>query len=280
VDGAIAGLKNDQKKLDSIENLFAGMNLSYAATGLPTGTDAVEKFLFDGRKGHCELFAISFASALRLAGLPARLVGGYYGGDYNEMAGYYVISEKRAHVWVEVWLKGKGWVSNDPSRFAVNFDESFSGKHPGFNIRLKLLLDSLSYYWNRLVINYDFESQLTAVSRAGAELKGLKEVKISGRKIAETTAWLLLVAGGILLLRIKRISPEERLLKRFKRAVLVKYGIEISPASGLHEAVCSIDDKKVQEFVDLYSEVIYRDKMLSRREMDTLEKLLNDIKRI
>ena len=83
------------------------MGLSYAATGLPTGADAVEKFLFDGKKGHCELFAVSFASALRLAGLPARLVGGYYGGDYNDMAGYYVITEERAHVWVEVWIRGK-----------------------------------------------------------------------------------------------------------------------------------------------------------------------------
>ena len=278
VDRTIAGLKNDQKKLDSIENLFAGMNLSYAATGLPTGTDAVEKFLFDGKKGHCELFAISFASALRLAGLPARLVGGYYGGDYNEMAGYYIITEKKAHVWVEIWLNGKGWVSVDPSRFAVNFDESFSGKHPGFNLRLKLFLDSLSYYWNRLVINYDFENQLNAVSRAGAELKGLKGVKISGRKIAETIAWLALVSGGIVLLRIKRISPEERLLKRFKRAVLVKYGIEIPSTSGLHEAVRAIDETEVQEFVDLYSEVIYRDKKLTGKEREVLGRLLKDIK--
>jgi len=279
VASAVAGRQSGQKRLAAIENLFTGLNLSYAATGLPTGADAVEQFLFGGKKGHCELFAISFASALRLAGLPTRLVGGYYGGDYNKLAGYYVITEERAHVWVEVWLEGTGWVSVDPSRFAVNFAESFSAKRPGYDLRLRLFLDSLSYYWNRLVINYDFESQFTAASRAGAELKGLKEVKISGRKVAETIVWLLLVGGGVLLLRIKRISPEERLLQRFKRTVLVKYGIAIPPTSGLHEAVRTIDNPAVKEFVATYTGVLYRDRKLTKTERQLLAQLLKEINR-
>ncbi len=273
----VAGLRGDQERLDAIENLFAGMNLSYAATGLPTGADAMEKFLFGSKKGHCELFAVSFATALRLAGLPARLVGGYYGGDYNDMAGYYVITEERAHVWVEVWLSGKGWVTVDPSRFAVNFEESFSGMRPGYDLRMRLFLDSLSYYWNRMVINYDFESQFTAASKAGAGLKGLKEVKISGRKISIAIAWLLLVGGGIILLRSSHISPEQRLLKRFKKLILVKYGMDIPPASGLHEAVRSIDNQSVKEFVAIYTGVLYRDKKLTKGEIIQLEQLLKSI---
>jgi len=274
---AVAGRQSGEEKLAAIEDLFVGLNLSYAATGLPTGADAVAQFLFSGKKGHCELFAISFASALRLAGLPARLVGGYYGGDYNELAGYYVISEERAHVWVEVWLEGTGWVSSDPSRFAVNFEESFSGKRPGYDLRLRLFLDSLAYYWNRLVINYDFESQLTAVSKAGAELKGLKEVKFEWRKILQTIAWLLLVSGGFLLLKIRSISPEERLLQRFKRTVLTKYGIDIPPTSGLHEAVRFIDNPAVKEFVTTYTGVLYRDRKLTGEERLRLTQLLREM---
>jgi protein-glutamine gamma-glutamyltransferase len=112
VTGAVAGMQQDQKKLDALEAAFAGIGLSYASSNLPTGPDAIDKFLFESKKGHCELFAVSFAAALRLAGLPTRLVGGYYGGDYNEMAGYYVVTEERAHIWVEVWIEGQGVVDN------------------------------------------------------------------------------------------------------------------------------------------------------------------------
>lgn len=279
VTAATTGLSEDRARVAALEDLFTGMGLSYAATGLPTGAAAVENFLFNGKKGHCELFAISFATALRLAGLPARLVGGYYGGDYNEIAGYYVISEERAHVWVEVWLAGQGWRTVDPSRFANNFEESFSSKRSPSALRLRLFLDSLSYYWNRMVINYDFESQFSAASRAGAELKGLKTIKFEKTKILRTLLWLLLVAGGLLFLTMKRSTPEERLLKRFKRLVLRKYGIEIPPASGLHEAVKSLDNPAVQEFVTLYCKVLYRDRKLSKEEILLMSNLLTDISR-
>ncbi|HXC92460.1 MAG TPA: transglutaminaseTgpA domain-containing protein, partial [Geobacteraceae bacterium] len=191
VSGAVAGLRQDRKKLDALETAFANIGLSYASSNLPTGPDAIDKFLFEGKKGHCELFAVSFATALRLAGLPARLVGGYYGGDYNEMAGYYIVTEERAHVWVEVWIEGDGWMTIDPSRFAVNFEEGVSRKRSGYELRVRLFLDSLAYYWNRMVITYDFESQFSAASKAGAELKGLREVKIPKRKIMLAVAVLL-----------------------------------------------------------------------------------------
>lgn len=279
IAAAVTNRKTDQDKVASIENLFAGLGLAYSPTGLPTGADALEKFLFRSKKGHCELFAVSFATALRLAGLPARLVGGYYGGDYNEMAGYYIISEERAHVWVEVWLSGKGWVMIDPSRFAVNYTESFSPKRSTYQLQLRLFLDSLAYHWNRLVINYDFESQLSAVSRAGAELQGFKTVKLEGRTIVKVIAGLLLLVGSFLFLTMKRLSPEERLLKHFKRIVLQKYGIDIPASSGLNEAVKSLDNQKIQEFVDRYCEALYRDRALKRDERAALEQLLKKIRK-
>jgi transglutaminase-like putative cysteine protease len=279
VSGAVAGLEQDQQKLDALETAFANIGLSYASSDLPTGPDAIDKFLFQSKKGHCELFAVSFATALRLAGLPARLVGGYYGGDYNEMAGYYIITEERAHIWVEVWIEGRGWLTVDPSRFAVNFEEGFSRKSSAYELRLRLFLDSLSYYWNRMVITYDLESQFSAVSRAGSELRGLKEVKIPKRTIALTVAALLLLGGGILLLTGKRKTPEERLLHRFKRVVQRRYGVDIPLSSGLHEATAGVDNPAVRQFVDIYSGVLYRDRRLTREERDTLERLLKEMNR-
>jgi hypothetical protein len=279
VSSEAAGIIDDRKKLEGVESIFVSLKPSYSATGLPTGADAVEQFLFRGKKGHCELFAVSFATALRLAGLPARLVGGYYGGDYNEMAGYYIVTEEMAHVWVEVWLEGSGWVTVDPSRYAVNFEEGFSRKRSGYALRGRLFLDLLSYYWNRMVITYDFESQFMAASRAGAELKGLKEVKLDLRKIAITIAWLLLLTGGFFLFAMKRRSAEEQLLKRFKRVILVKYGIDIPSSSGLHEAVSHIDNPAVKEFVDIYTGALYRDRKLAKEEKILLAGLLKRINR-
>lgn len=275
----IAGLQNDRQKFDALESAFAGIGLSYASTGLPTGPDAIDKFLFESRKGHCELFAVSFATALRLAGLPTRLVGGYYGGDYNEMAGYYVVTEERAHIWVEVWIEGSGWLTVDPSRFAVNFEENVSRRPSATGLRLRLFLDTLSYYWNRAVITYDLESQFSAVSRAGSELRGLKEVKIPKRKIATAVALLLALAGGVLLLTAKRVTPEEKLLQRFRRLVQRRYGVEISASAGLHEAIAGIGEPTVREFVDIYTGVLYRDRRLTKEEIDLLGHLLKKIDR-
>jgi transglutaminase-like putative cysteine protease len=280
VSRVVAGLQSDRRKLDALESAFAGIGLSYASTGLPTGPDAIDKFLFEARKGHCELFAVSFATALRLAGLPARLVGGYYGGDYNEMAGYYVVTEERAHIWVEVWIEGSGWLTVDPSRFAVNYEEAVSRRPSAGELRLRLFLDSLSYYWNRAVITYDLESQFSAVSRAGSELRGLKEVKIPKRKVASVVIVLLVLAGGVLLLTAKRATPEEKLLQRFRRVVRRKYGIEILPSSGLHEAVAHLDSPELSRFVDIYTSALYRDRRLTKEEIVLLRQLLKEIQNV
>src|SRR6185369_181151 len=216
---------------------------------------------------------------LRLAGLPSRLVGGYYGGDYNEMAGYYIVTEERAHVWVEVWIEGNGWMTVDPSRFAVNFEEDFSRKHSDYELRMRLFLDSLAYYWNRMVITYDFESQFSAASKAGAELRGLREVKIPKRKIMLAVAVLLVIGGGIVLLTGKRTTPEERLLMRFKKIVQRRYGVDVPPATGLHEAISGIENQAIRKFVDIYTGSLYRDKRLTKQEIDLLEKLLTKIAR-
>ncbi|NVN98488.1 MAG: DUF3488 domain-containing transglutaminase family protein [Geobacteraceae bacterium] len=276
---AVTGIRENKQKLDAIENIFAKMNLSYASSGLPTGANALENFLFDAKKGHCELFAISFATALRLAGLPSRLVGGYYGGDYNELAGYYVISEEKAHVWVEVWIDGSGWITVDPSRFAVNFEESVSRKRTDFSLKMRLALDSLSYYWNKAVITYDFESQLSAAVRVSQGFQGIREIRFNLRKAAPYLALPLLLALLFMLLTTKRKTPEERLLAKFKRVTKARYGILFSPSSGLHEAVAHLDNADVREFVATYTAAIYRDRKLTEAEIEQLSETVRRIRK-
>lgn len=272
----VSGINSDRKKLEAVEDIFAASNLSYASSGLPIGPEALDQFLFSDRKGHCELFAVSFATALRLAGLPTRLVGGYCGGSYNEIANYYVITEDRAHVWVEVWIQGEGWVNIDPSRYAVNFEESILQKESAPDLKIRLILDSLSYYWNRMVITYDFENQFNAVSRAGTSFRNLKEMKIPFKSIIISLAGIFLAGFGISLLTDRK-SPEQRLLERFKKTILAGYGVVIEPTSGLHEATASIHDENVKEFVTILTGALYRDRQLNSMEKRTLYRLLEQI---
>ena len=80
------------------------------------GRDAVDEFLFDTRKGFCEHFSSAFVYVMRAAGLPARVVNGYQGGEFNPVDGYFTVRQSDAHAWSEVWLgPQRGWTRFDPT---------------------------------------------------------------------------------------------------------------------------------------------------------------------
>ncbi len=83
--------------------------------GTYVGADPLEEFLFERRRGFCEHFAASFATLMRAAGVPARLVLGYQGGRLNWLGSHLTILQSDAHSWCEVWLAGRGWHRVDPT---------------------------------------------------------------------------------------------------------------------------------------------------------------------
>lgn len=90
---------------------------SFDMTPVNISLDPTVDFLLNKQKigGYCEYFASAMIMFCRSVGIPARMVTGYHGGDYNSIAGYYVVRQKFAHTWVQVWLPGRGWHSFDPS---------------------------------------------------------------------------------------------------------------------------------------------------------------------
>ncbi|MCD8492000.1 MAG: transglutaminase domain-containing protein, partial [Geovibrio sp.] len=122
---------------------------------------------------------------LRRNGVPARLVGGYAGGYYNGAGGYYAVPQRNAHVWVEAYIDGKGWRRIDPTPAAPS---AFSGGDRTFAFRMRLLADTVNFYWNAFVINYDFSKQVKAVRsvRSAAE-----KLRTDYRAIALRTLALL-----------------------------------------------------------------------------------------
>jgi len=82
----------------------------------------IEHFISQTRRGHCEMFASALALAARSLGIPARVVNGYFGGEWNEAGGFLIIRQQHAHAWTEVWLDER-WRRFDPtpaSRWALS----------------------------------------------------------------------------------------------------------------------------------------------------------------
>ncbi len=106
----VAGLSSEEERVKALMKFTKFGEYQYSLKGLPVSKTPLEDFLFKSKRGNCEYFASSLAVMLRMAGIPARLVGGYRGGYYNRTANYYMVLQKNAHVWVEAFVEGKGWV--------------------------------------------------------------------------------------------------------------------------------------------------------------------------
>jgi transglutaminase-like putative cysteine protease len=161
---------------------FRANKLAYTLDPLPFGRDDVDSFLFDTRQGFCEHFAAAFVVTLRAAGVPARVVTGYQGGEINAVDGSFVVRQSDAHAWTEVWLAGKGWQRIDPTAASAprRIDSGLAGALPGMD-RLPLLvrsdlpwlrtlrdnLEAIDNRWNQWVLGYNPARQQALLSALG-----------------------------------------------------------------------------------------------------------------
>jgi len=196
------------------------------------GSNSVDEFLFDSKKGFCEHFASSFVFMLRAAGIPARVVVGYQGGELNPYERYLLVRQYDAHAWAEVWLDGKGWVRYDPT-FAVapqrildGFRNAFDNKdelkfpilslarypHVALLNALRLQWDRVNYDWSRWVLSYDSERQINFMTQLFGEYS---VARVAGFFISITTIFLLLTYG--FLLWQERDKTPDPVLRKYRK---------------------------------------------------------------
>ena len=266
-----------EETIARLEEFFTAQGLSYATTDLPSSGDPVDEFLFEKKRGYCEFFASSFALMLRMAGVPSRLVGGYYGGEYNGLGGYYLITEDAAHVWVEA-LVGDRWLRIDPSRLARNADTSLLSLSRRGLSTVQGLADAVDYYWNRAVVSYDLGRQVQLLRQTGFQLRRVQAPSDLKAVLPIATALLAGAAALVFLLRFRRFSREERLLREFLRKVRKNHHIgEIPPSVGLEKLARQLDDPACLEFVRIYNRAVYRDRKLKNEEVKRLRELIGEI---
>lgn len=114
--GITAGAETDIEKVRAIED-WMDDNTEYSldAPLSPPGVDVVDDFLFESRLGWCEQIASSLVVMARLSGVPARLATGFTQGTWDPVANRFVVRERDAHAWAEVWFPDVGWVTFDPT---------------------------------------------------------------------------------------------------------------------------------------------------------------------
>lgn len=207
--------------------------------------DPVDEFLFDSRRGFCEHYASAFTAMMRLAGIPARVVTGYQGGEMNPLADYMIIRQADAHAWSEVWLQGAGWVRVDPTAVIpperIEAQADLRRRQPD-NARAREALqadwlyrglsqarfawDAVNNRWNLWVVGFNQKRQASLFSAFG-----IPEMHWQG--LAALLAAGLGLVVGILALRLFRPQPRERdpvqqLYRRFCRR-LTRLGFRRAP---------------------------------------------------
>ncbi|WP_197341451.1 DUF3488 and DUF4129 domain-containing transglutaminase family protein [Ralstonia solanacearum] len=149
--------------------LFSGAPFAYTLEPEPLQGEQIDDFLFRTRRGFCEHYAGSFVFLMRAAGVPARVVVGYQGGEVNAVSGDIIVRQSDAHAWAEVWLQGRGWVRVDPTAAVApqRVARGLAGAVPASEFRSRRVeepawlrsvrwgLDGLISGWNRWVLGYD-----------------------------------------------------------------------------------------------------------------------------
>jgi len=112
-----AGATNPYDKASAIEDYLRSGVFTYTLKPkqAPQGTDPLYYFLHDSHQGYCQYFAMAMGEMLRSIGIPTRLVTGYGKGTYDDITHRTIVKNEDAHVWVESYFPGYGWIPFEPT---------------------------------------------------------------------------------------------------------------------------------------------------------------------
>ena len=173
--------------------------------------DSIDDFLFNSKRGFCGHFASAFVALMRAAGVPARVVTGYQGGEWNPVGGYYIVRQSDAHAWAEVWIDGRGWQRVDPTavvaperllRAASAFsasDEQVSSQMLAsldFFSRLRMRWDAANTWWRDRVLDFNLNSQLGLLEVLGVRSPSVRHLGWAlAAGLSVWLAWLAIQFG-------------------------------------------------------------------------------------
>lgn len=208
---------------------------------------SVDEFLLRERRGHCEYFAAGMVALMTALEVPARIAGGFYGGRFNPLTGYFVIRREDAHAWVEVW-DGGHWVTFDPTPASLR-----PGRSDGNWLRMyaAALSDSINYFWDRYILTFGLGDQVTlameVISRVRDTFRSLHSVADFARhfdvaRLLRRVAVLISVALLVFLVFRRRRSLFDLLAAHLRQR-----GVNVGPSTTMEEALALLRREKPDE---------------------------------
>jgi transglutaminase-like putative cysteine protease len=162
---------DDQQKAERVERFLKRGAYTYSLVQPDVGKRwPLEAFLFDEKRGHCEYYSSAMAIMLRAISVPTRNVTGFVGGQFNPYGNYYALRQGDAHSWVEVYVKGRGWVTFDPTPTS----RADAGPRSGLWSDLNALIDAIRTRWMTSVVGYDLRAQVGLLHKIGRLLAALR----------------------------------------------------------------------------------------------------------
>ncbi len=239
--------------------------------------DPIIQFLFDTHKGWCEHFASAFVLLLRSIDIPARVVGGYIGGQWNAVGHYYLVRQSDAHTWAEVWQNGKGWVRFDPTPVSHKSYSRF------FLIKF---MDYLRLRWYAYIINYDFTLQhrlIRHITRCAFHPKWTIRLSKTDFKVP-LKGTIIAIGLCLSLFFVYRYYVPLNYYQRLKH-ILATHGFEIKPHQTGTELARMVSEKEpkqgklIIEFIKTWYEIRYGGVPVDREKKQYLKQILRQIKR-
>jgi transglutaminase-like putative cysteine protease len=197
---------DDRDLVRSVLEMLHTQDYYYTLSPPPLGRDSVDEFLFATRRGFCGHYASSFAALMRAAGIPARVVTGYYGGAFNRYADYWIVRQSDAHAWDEIWIDGSGWQRVDPTaaidprridRGLQDQQAAISGVDIDLRTQLswfedlRLRVDALRQAWRDRVLRYNQDAQQALLARLNVpNPDAQKLVLVLAAALSGALAWL------------------------------------------------------------------------------------------
>src|SRR6266487_1667554 len=237
----IAQNSNPRATVNSALQFFRTQGFRYSLSPGEYKKNDLDQFLFHRRVGFCEHYAASFAALMRLAGIPARVVVGYLGGEYNDLGDFFLVRQADTHAWCEVWLPESGWTRVDPTnvvapgRASLDFNSFLDGRiasgqmeprRSAFIARLarsaiftniRLAWETLNYQWDTRLLGFDADVQDEMLSSIGIAKHGPYFLIVEVLAIA--VVMLVIYFGWMQLRTRSRVNPVKMLYERFCRKI-------------------------------------------------------------
>jgi transglutaminase-like putative cysteine protease len=225
--------------VNSALQFFRTQGFRYSLSPGEYGKNDLEQFLFHHRVGFCEHYAASFATLMRLAGIPARVVVGYLGGEYNDLAHFFLVRQADTHAWCEVWLSDSGWTRVDPTsvvepgrasldltsflerRIASGQMKSDRGAfltqltQSAIFTNIRLAWEALNYEWDTRLLAFDADVQEVLLDSIGLAKRG--PLVLITEILIVIAALLVTYAGWMQLRTRSRMDRAKALYERFCR---------------------------------------------------------------